>query len=412
MQLRLIDNGQTDRRRAIEAALRAQEQALEITIDPVIDDGSTLKPGDFVVYLGRSSPPNVPAPHLAGQAGRVLPVIAVPDDARHLPPELAPINAFIAERYGAEWPHGVVDEILARTFLRRTTRRVFISYRRQDSQVIARQLRHSLLELGFEVFLDENSIPPTADFQRALMAWLADSDLVIVLGSPRFLESKWTVEELTFAGAANLGMLCVAWPADLYARGATIGFAGQTGWARPTVDGTEGLGTAALDDEHIVLALDELEDPKGLAVADALMTKPHGMRLAGRAVERIHGAVLRTRARALQARLKELLPTARAALTAEHGAPVADAAELGDLVVDGPTGKMLVRVVPFRPSPSTLQQVWRDAGSEHTTAAVFYSETDVSAPEVDALRWLAEGTHADPPTRTVVYMEVGRRVQP
>lgn len=142
------------------------------------------------------------------------------------------------------------------------------------------------------------------------------------------------------------------------------------------------------------------------------MAEPRRVRLRARAVQRISGAVLRTRARALQARLKELLATARTALAAKLGGPVADAAELGDLVVGGAAGDMLVRVVPFRPSASTLQCIWREAGSKYSAAALFYSETDVAAPEVDALRWLAEGTHADPPIRTVVYMEVGRRVQP
>lgn len=412
MRVIIIDNGETKRRVSIEEALRDQARALDLDIELVDDDGASPKPRDFVVYLGSSMLANAPVSHLVGLDGRLLPVIVTPDDARHLPPELAPINAFIQERYGAEWPHGVVDEVLARTFLRRTNRRVFISYRRLDSQAIARQLRDDLLRLGFDVFLDEVSIPPSVDFQRELMAWLADSDLVIVLGSPRFLESKWTMEEIAFAGAANLGILCIAWPAEIYARNATVGFAGQVGWSRPTVDGTEGLGTAALDDEHVVLGLGDLEAPKGLPVPAALMTEPHRVRLAPQTVEKVQGAVLRTRARALQARLRELLPTARAALAAKLGGPVTNGGELGDLVVDGATGKMLVRVVPFRPSPSTLRQVWHEAGPQYSAAALFYSETNVMAPEVVALRWLSEGTHAEPPARTVVYMELGGRVHP
>ena len=127
MRVIIIDNGETKRRVSIEEALRDQARALDLDIELVDDDGSSPKPGDFVVYLGRSLAPSAPAVHVANHDGRLLPVIVTPDDARHLPPELAPINAFIQERYGAEWPHGVVDEVLARTFLRRTNRRVWFA---------------------------------------------------------------------------------------------------------------------------------------------------------------------------------------------------------------------------------------------------------------------------------------------
>ncbi len=69
----------------------------------------------------------------------------------------------------------------------RETRQAFLSYRRIDSERVARQLFHTLSDRGYRVFLDTVSVEQGASVQEALMERLADNDLVILLDSPNVL---------------------------------------------------------------------------------------------------------------------------------------------------------------------------------------------------------------------------------
>ncbi|MEX1365129.1 MAG: toll/interleukin-1 receptor domain-containing protein [Nannocystaceae bacterium] len=414
MKVRFFDNGDALRRQQVEQALRSQATELEIDLDVVDDDGTRLGADELVVYLGTKGAPSISsAQHdaLADHAEQraMLPVLDTPEDAQWLPDPVKPINALIAGRFGAQWPAAVVDEILSRLYLRRRTRRVFISYRRIDSLGIARQLLDALTKRGFEVFLDEVSIPPSEDFQRSLEAWLIDADLVLVLASPRFEESKWTTEEISFAGNANIGMLVVGWPPEVYGKPAAVPFGGDPNQRRPAVEATAGL-----PDERWELTLAELASLPGTVPARRF-EDPAALTLTPEALEGMIGLALRARSKAIGQRLRTLLETARTVLGAQ-GQRVENGATLGDLVVHGKEGKSFVRVVPFRPGPETLHQAWQDARGRGAThgdeAGLYYSEVDASMDAVVALRWLAEGKRPEPPQRTVVYAEVGGKVQP
>lgn len=408
MRVRFIDNGATERRLAIEEALLAQAGILELDVVVMADDGSSWEQRDLLLFLtngGSSALSESQTTMMAEQArhdDRILPVLETPEHAEHLPTILQPINALIQARYGDQWPHAVVDEILSRIFLRRSSRRVFISYRRKDSEGIARQLHQELSRLGFEVFLDEVTIAPTKDFQRALKAWLIDSDLVIVLASPRFEESSWTMEEISFAGVVNVGMLCVSWPAEIYDLHYPTSFAGRSGWKPPSV-----LGTAELADEHMVLALSDLVNLSGDPAGDVLGRAPNRDMLTKAALDLLVGRALRARARAIQARLVSLLTLAQDFLGLDGEVRATNVP--GDLeVVAGADARTLVRVIPFRPTPSTLHEVWRVAGQHgYDGAAVYYSEFNAESPEVAALRWLAQAEQAERPMRTAIYMDLG-----
>lgn len=414
MRVRIIDDGgESDRRRVIEAALREQCQTLRLPVT-MLGDGDASWPGDdFVVFLGGEAASTVPADRIAmverqaEEHGRVLPVLRHSEHAAFLPGTLGRINALIESRYGDEWPHAVVDEILSRLLLRRTDRKVFISYRRADSLAIARQLHDELSRLGFQVFLDEADIEPSIAFQPALEAELVDADLVLVLASPRFEQSKWTVREISMAGAANVGMLALAWPGALYGDRAAVSFAGTRGWDRPSVMGTAGLG-----DEDDELELTDLVAPEHGRVDQALDQAPERVRLTAEAVERLVGAALRARMRATRARLENVLGSAEVALRGLG--QVGALGARGDLVLAAADGRVLVRVVPFRPTPRTLHDVWRDARADgYAAAAVYYSElADMNAPDVQVLRWLSDAMHAKPTSQARVYIEVGAKVRP
>jgi hypothetical protein len=60
--------------------------------------------------------------------------------------------------------------------------------------------------------LDTHSVPPGEEFQPELWHRLADSDIVLLLDTPNFRVSKWTVKELARANSTNIQILHVLWP--------------------------------------------------------------------------------------------------------------------------------------------------------------------------------------------------------
>ncbi|MGE3993034.1 toll/interleukin-1 receptor domain-containing protein [Pseudorhodoplanes sp.] len=96
--------------------------------------------------------------------------------------------------------------------LLRKQRRVFVSYRRTESRTVAIQLHDTLSERGFDVFLDTHDIRPGEPFQEVLFHRLCDSDVVIMLDTPTYFESKWTTQELGRARAKEIHILRVVWP--------------------------------------------------------------------------------------------------------------------------------------------------------------------------------------------------------
>jgi len=74
------------------------------------------------------------------------------------------------------------------------------------------QLYEELDKAGFDVFLDTRSIPFGVNFQSTLWHRMADSDVVILLDTPRFRESYWTVQELAQANSTSLQILHLLWP--------------------------------------------------------------------------------------------------------------------------------------------------------------------------------------------------------
>jgi hypothetical protein len=96
--------------------------------------------------------------------------------------------------------------------LLRRERKLFISYKREDSQALANQLYDALDGRGFDVFIDTRSVPPAIDFQEVLWHRLSDSDVVVLIDTPEFRKSRWTKEELARANMTNIQILHLLWP--------------------------------------------------------------------------------------------------------------------------------------------------------------------------------------------------------
>ena len=168
----------------------------------------------FVLYFGDASGhfANLDILYrLQRDAKLVLPVV---DDLKNfipqMPAALHQINGFALDNSLKIEP--LVGIILEGLNLLRLTRRLFISYKRDESRSVAVQLFEELEAAGFNVFLDTHSIRPAQPFQSELWHQMVDTDVVVLLNTPRFLESEWTTKELARANAMAVGVVQLNWP--------------------------------------------------------------------------------------------------------------------------------------------------------------------------------------------------------
>ena len=166
------------------------------------------------VFFGGASEPGRPHPVITTLLEDSIQVITVVSDVRvvegEIPRELQHVNAL--PLLADDGLVRVATLVLESFRLLRRERRLFISYKRSDSQLVANQLYDALDAQGFDVFIDVRSVPPGVDFQAELWHRLADSDVVVLLDTPGFRESRWTTEELARANATNIQVLHVLWP--------------------------------------------------------------------------------------------------------------------------------------------------------------------------------------------------------
>ncbi len=158
---------------------------------------------------------------LIADARLILPVVTdLKKFNQFIPPPLRPINGF--EATGAKPEEGLVGCILEGLSLLRASRRVFISYKRDESTGVAIQLFERLEKAGFNVFLDTHSIRPGEQFQDELWQRLADTDIVVLLNTPGFINSEWSKAELARANSMSIGILQLIWPTHKLEREAEI----------------------------------------------------------------------------------------------------------------------------------------------------------------------------------------------
>ena len=316
---------------------------------------------------------------LVGASALILPVIDTGPDATYLPKEIGKINAFKKGDTGAAWVDSLVDETLSMAWLKRRTRKVFISYRRIDSAPVANQIFRRFNELGYEVFLDDATIERGVDFQQELKWWLNDADLLLALCSPRLADSKWCMEELTFAQSHSIGVAALAWPSQLHDPKNNVAFAGKTCWPKPV------LLELTMEDQRMPL---DWGDFFGDAIAPGTDSKLDKRELSPGALERLVGFCARNRAASIRARLNNLLPLARDTLKG-RGAGNIDQT-FGDLTYADAQGRQcFLRVLPFRPLPEHLYGAYSAGGDVHLSACA-YAECDVKDQRAQALRWFAE----------------------
>ncbi|MDR1483632.1 MAG: toll/interleukin-1 receptor domain-containing protein [Planctomycetaceae bacterium] len=141
----------------------------------------------------------------------ILPIVSdLTKFTQLIPTDLHNINSFqLASSNDIE---SLVSSILEGLSLLRISRRLFISYKRDESSSVAIQLFEQLEKSGFDVFLDTHSIRPGEPFQEELWHRMADTDIVVMLNTPNFMKSQWTTEELAKANAMSIGVVQLIFP--------------------------------------------------------------------------------------------------------------------------------------------------------------------------------------------------------
>jgi hypothetical protein len=144
-----------------------------------------------------------------------VPILPVVRDLDHysasVPAGLHPINGIELDPAAPDL-EVLVNLVLENLALLRRTRRLFLSYRRLESTAVSQQLRVAFDDIGYDAFLDTNSVPKGDDFQAVLWHRLLDSDVMVVLDTQDFLGSRYTCLEIANASAMSVGILQVLWP--------------------------------------------------------------------------------------------------------------------------------------------------------------------------------------------------------
>jgi hypothetical protein len=144
-----------------------------------------------------------------------VPVIPLVDRLTNFTTKAPPaLHKFNALEIGSGDAHlaAATSAVLEWLGLLRRQRRLFISYRRNDARHAALQLHDRLQEAGFDVFLDTHGTRPGDDFQAVLMHRLTDCEVMVLIDTPGFVNSRWTVEELARADLQSIGILQLVWP--------------------------------------------------------------------------------------------------------------------------------------------------------------------------------------------------------
>ena len=234
------------------------------------------------VFVGAPSVSDDGLEALLRSAVPVIPVASQNERfAAEIPTILRPLNGL---SYATHGTRRIATALLECAGLLPRQRRVFVSYRRDESRNAALQLFDAFSSRLFDVFLDTHGIPPAEDFQALLWHRLCDSDVLVMIDTPRYFESRWATAEFGRAQAKNIPILRVAWPGCPTSPRAVT--AGKIELAASDVDET----TGRIGESVISRICYELEALRSESVAVRHLNLVSGLQLAlGRIGGRVDG---------------------------------------------------------------------------------------------------------------------------
>ncbi len=193
-------------------ALFGLQRDRDYTVDRGVTDTFSDTTATVAVFFGAEAAEYPEAGRLTKLGVPVVPVVsAAARVSAELPTELRSINAMFHDAADTQLRR-VVTAALQCLGLLPAQRRVFVSYRREESADVALQLFEALSARHFDVFLDTHSVSVAADFQAALWHRLCDSDVLVMLDTPGYFKSRWTTVEWGRAISKHISMLQLVWP--------------------------------------------------------------------------------------------------------------------------------------------------------------------------------------------------------
>ncbi len=202
---------------ALEAVLKPAVSAFGLRLGQEV--AWSIRPANFepnprsaaaAAFFGGGDAIGMDVAPLLSRAVPVLPIVSrISNVHAELPEPLRLINCL---DYGESGPQRVATALLECAGLLPRQRRVFLSYRRNEAREAALQLFDALSARLFDVFLDTHGIALAEDFQTMLWHHLCDSDVLVMLDTPNYFNSRWTSAEFGRALSKGVTVVQVAWP--------------------------------------------------------------------------------------------------------------------------------------------------------------------------------------------------------
>lgn len=202
----------TELKESIMQSLRSFElqidQEVEWLVNPLVLNLKQQQ-ATAAVFWGSNNPS---ADNLQKLLDKNIPILPVVSDlgkvSEEIPSILRILNCLSYQTGGAS---RVATALLECVGLLPRQRRVFLSYRRDESRQAALQLFDELSDRLFDVFLDTHGVAPSVDFQATLWHRLCDSDVLLMLDTPNYFASRWTSAEFGRALAKDIAILRIGW---------------------------------------------------------------------------------------------------------------------------------------------------------------------------------------------------------
>jgi hypothetical protein len=179
------------------------------SVQPATFDVHPKEPA-AVAFFGAAGVSDTSAVEALNRGVPILPIASVASSiGAEIPASLKHLNCLTYADCGAG---RIATALLECVGLLPRQRRVFVSYRRDHAREAALQVFNALSARVFDVFLDTHGIAPAEDFQAVLWHRLCDSDVLIMLDTEGYFDSRWTNAEYGRALAKGISILRVGWP--------------------------------------------------------------------------------------------------------------------------------------------------------------------------------------------------------
>lgn len=162
-------------------------------------------------FVGATAKDEKELKSILADAVPVIPILKDPDDIIQAPASVQNSNGLLIEPDDTKMVR-VATALLECVGLLRQQRRVFVSYRRKEASSAAVQVHDDLISRGFDVFLDIHKVRPGDPFQDILWNRLCNCDVLVMLDTPQYFDSRWTRAEIGRARAKGIQVLRVVWP--------------------------------------------------------------------------------------------------------------------------------------------------------------------------------------------------------